>query len=87
VKELLLSAFEYAGVVRQTTELFVQELSASEIDVAVGKLKSYSSPLVDRIPSDLIQDGSEIHILVELEQRRIASPVERITCGTYSQKW
>jgi hypothetical protein len=43
------------GGVRQTeictAEPFVPEPSASEVEVAVGKLKRYKSPGVDRIPA------------------------------------
>jgi hypothetical protein len=52
-----------AGGVRQiemhTDELFVPEPSASEVGVAVGKLKSYKYPVVDQIPAELIQAGGE----------------------------
>jgi hypothetical protein len=40
-----------------TAEPFVPESNASEIEVAVGKLKRYKSPGVDQIPSELIQVG------------------------------
>jgi hypothetical protein len=64
-----------AGGVRQTemhtTEPFVPKPSVSEVEVAVGKLKSYKSPGVDQIPAELIQAGretfrSEIHKLIKL---------------------
>jgi hypothetical protein len=64
-----------AGGVRQTeihtAEPFVPEPSASEIEVAIGKLKIYRSPGVDRIPAELIQAGgetlrSEVHKLIKL---------------------
>jgi hypothetical protein len=52
-----------AGGVRQnevhTAEPFVLEPSASEVEVAVGKLKRYKSPGVDQIPAELIQAGGE----------------------------
>jgi hypothetical protein len=51
------------GGVRQTqmdsAEPFVTEPSASEFEVALGKLKSYKSPGVDQIPAELIQAGRE----------------------------
>jgi uncharacterized FlaG/YvyC family protein len=62
-----------AGGVRQTemhtAEPFVPEPSASEVEVAIGKLKTYKSPGVDQIPAELIQAGgealrSEIHKLI-----------------------
>jgi hypothetical protein len=47
-----------AGGVRQTeihtAEPFLPEPSASEDEVAVGKLKRYKSPGVDPIPAELI---------------------------------
>jgi hypothetical protein len=64
-----------AGGVRQTqmhiAEPFVPEPSASEFEVATGKLKRYKSPSVDQIPAELIQTGgetqrSEIHKLTKL---------------------
>jgi hypothetical protein len=53
-----------------TTKPFVSEPSASEAEVAVGKLKRYKSPGVDQIPAELIQAGgeilrSEIHELIK----------------------
>jgi hypothetical protein len=64
-----------AGGVRQTemhtAEPFVPEPSASEVEVAIGKLKRHKSPDVDQIPAELIQAGgetlrSEIHKLIKL---------------------
>jgi hypothetical protein len=63
-----------AGGVRQTeihtAEPFVPEPSASEVEVAIGTLKSYKSPGVDQIPAELLQAGgeilrSEIHKLIK----------------------
>jgi hypothetical protein len=42
-----------------TPEPLVPESSASEIEVATGKLKRYKSPGVDQIPAELIQTGGE----------------------------
>jgi hypothetical protein len=62
-----------AGGVRQTdihtAEKYVPEPSASEVEVPIGKLKSYKSPGVDQIPAELVQAGgetllSEIHKLL-----------------------
>jgi hypothetical protein len=51
------------GDVRQTemhtAEQFLPEPSASEVEVAVGRLKRYKSPGVDQIPAELIQGGGE----------------------------
>jgi hypothetical protein len=64
-----------AGGVRQneihTVEPFVPEPSASDVEVAIGKLKMYKSPGVDQIPALLIKAGgetlrSEIHKLIKL---------------------
>jgi hypothetical protein len=54
-----------------TAELLVPEPSASEPQVAIGKLKRYKSPGVDRIPSELIQTEGEtlrsgVHKLINL---------------------
>jgi hypothetical protein len=54
-----------------TAEPFVPEPRASDVEVAVGKLKSCKSPAVDQILAELIQaEGetfrSEIHKLVKL---------------------
>jgi hypothetical protein len=63
------------GGVRQTemhtAEPSVPQPSASEVEVAIGKLKRYKSPGVDQIPAELIQAGgetlhSEIHKLIKL---------------------
>jgi hypothetical protein len=64
-----------AGGVRQTeihtAEPFVPGPSASEVEVAIGKLKRYKPPGVDEIPAELIQAGgetlrSEIHKIIKL---------------------
>jgi hypothetical protein len=67
-----------------TAEPFVPEPSASEVEVAIGKLKRYKSPGVDQIAAELIQAGgeivrSEIHKLIKLMWNR-----ERVNCDTYS---
>jgi hypothetical protein len=54
-----------------TAEPFLPEPSASEVEVAIGKLKMYKSPGVDQIAAELIQAGgetlrSEIHKLIKL---------------------
>jgi hypothetical protein len=63
------------GGVRQTemhtAEPFVPQPSASEVEVAVRKLKMYKSPGVDQTPAELIQAGgktlrSEIYKLIRL---------------------
>jgi hypothetical protein len=42
-----------------TAEPFVPQPSASEAEVAVGKLKRYKCPGVGQIPAELIQVGGE----------------------------
>jgi hypothetical protein len=70
-----LSNVHGAGGVRQTeihtVEPFVPDPSASELEVAIGKLKRYKSPGVDQIPAEIIQAGgetlrSDIHKLIKL---------------------
>jgi hypothetical protein len=54
-----------------TGKPFVPQPSASEFEIANGKLKMYKSPVVDQIPTEWIQAGaetllSEIHKLIKL---------------------
>jgi hypothetical protein len=54
-----------------TTKPFLPEPSASEVEVAIGKLERYKSPGVAQIPAELIQAGggtlcSDIHKLIKL---------------------
>jgi hypothetical protein len=54
-----------------TAEPFVPEPSATEVEVAIEKLKRYKSPGVDQILAELIQAGGEtlhleIHKLIKL---------------------
>jgi hypothetical protein len=42
-----------------TAEPLVPEPSLVEVEIAVGKLKSYKSPGTDQIPADLIKGGGE----------------------------
>jgi hypothetical protein len=55
----------------QTAEPFVSVPSATDVEVAIGKLERYKSPGVDQIPAELIQAGGEtlrleIHKLIKL---------------------
>jgi hypothetical protein len=48
---------------------FVPERSLVEVEISIGKLKSYKSPGTDQIPAELIKAGgetlcSEIHRLI-----------------------
>ena len=54
-----------------TTEPLVPETSTSEFELAIEKLKSYRSPDIDQIPSELIKAGGktircEVHKLLFL---------------------
>jgi hypothetical protein len=54
-----------------TAEPSVSGPSASDAEVAIGKLERYKPPSVDQIPEELIQAGggtlrSEIHKFIEL---------------------
>jgi hypothetical protein len=56
--------------------------SASEVEVAIGKLKRYKSPGVDQIPAALIQARgetlrSEIHKLIKLIWKKEELPDQR----------
>jgi hypothetical protein len=85
-----------AGDVRQTemhtAEPFVPQPRASEIEVAVGRLKRYKSPGVGQIPAELIQARGEtlhsaIHKLLKLIWNKEELPHQwKVSCGTYSQK-
>jgi hypothetical protein len=75
-----------AGGVRQTAmqtaELFVSDPSASEVEVAIGKLKRCKSPGVHQIPAELVQAGvkilrSEIHKLFKLMWNKKELPHQR----------
>jgi hypothetical protein len=56
-------------------EPLVPEPSLVEVEIAIGKLKSYKSPGTDQIPAELIKAGgetlySEIHVFVPYGIRR-----------------
>jgi hypothetical protein len=59
----------------------VPQASASESEVAIGKLKSYESPGVDQIPVELVQSGgetlrAEIHKFVKLFWKKEELPFQ-----------
>jgi hypothetical protein len=62
-----------------TAKPFMPEPSASEVEVAIGKLKRDKSPGVDQIPAELFQAGgetlhTEIHKLLKLTWSREELP-------------
>jgi hypothetical protein len=59
-----------------TVEPSVPELSASEVEVAVGKLKRYKSPGVDQIPAELI----------ETEGKRLRSYIHKLVTLTWNEE-
>jgi hypothetical protein len=66
----------------QTAEPFVPEPSISELEVAIGNLKSYKLPGVDQILAELIPAGgetlhSEIHRLINLIWNKEELPQQR----------
>jgi hypothetical protein len=85
-----------AGGVRQTemhtAEPFVPEPSASEVEVAIGKLKRHKSRVFIRFQHNLFRKeeniafGHSLTYQVDLEQRRITSPAERVSCFNHSHK-
>ena len=44
-----------------TAEPLAPEPSASEVELATDKLKSYKSPGIDQIPAELIKSGYKIN--------------------------
>jgi hypothetical protein len=67
-----------------TTQPYVPEPSAAEVEVAIRKMKRYKAPGSDQIPAELIHAWWKhcilryINLLCCLEPRRIASPAESI---------
>jgi len=64
-----------------TAELLVPEPSASEVQLAIHKLKSHKSPGIDQIRTELIKAGGrkiylEIHILIIYIWKREKLPEE-----------
>ena len=76
-----------------TTEPLVPEPSASDVELATGKLKSQKSPGIDRVPAELINEGGriirhEIHKLIIAVWKKEALPEgwkESITVPIYKK--
>jgi hypothetical protein len=75
-----------------TAEPFVPEPRSAEVEVAIRKMKRYKAPGSEQIPAELIQAGGKrcflryINLLCSSGTKRIASPMKRVNCCTYSQK-
>ena len=74
-----------------TANPLVPEPSASEIELAIDKLKSHKSPGIDQIPAELIKVGDrticlEIHKLITSiwKKEKTACRVEGVDHSTYS---
>jgi hypothetical protein len=60
----------------QMTWPFVPEFSLVEVEIAIGKLKSYKSPSTDQIPAELIKAGSET----------LYSEIHRLICCIWNKE-
>jgi hypothetical protein len=59
-----------------TAELLVPEPSLFEVEIAIGKLKSYKSPGIDNIPAELIKAGGET----------LYSEINRLLCCIWNKE-
>jgi hypothetical protein len=89
----LLNVHGAAGVKQTemyTAEPFVPQHSSSEVEVAVGKLKSYKSPGVGKVPAQLFQTGGEtlclmIHKLIRNKEQLPCQCKESIMVTTHKK--
>jgi hypothetical protein len=59
-----------------TAEPLVLEPSLVEVEIAIGKLKSYKSPGTDNIPAELIKAGGET----------LCSEIRRLICCIWNKE-
>jgi hypothetical protein len=59
-----------------TAEPLVPEPSLVEVEIAIGKLKSYKSPGTDQIPAELIKTGGET----------LCSEIHRLICSIWNKE-
>jgi hypothetical protein len=59
-----------------TAEPLVPEPSLVEVEIAIGKLKSYKSPGTDNIPVELIKAGGET----------LCSEIHRLICSIWNKE-
>jgi hypothetical protein len=59
-----------------TAEPLVPEPSLGEVEIAIGKLKSYKSPGTDQIPTELIKASGEI----------LYSEIHRLNCSIWNKE-
>jgi hypothetical protein len=58
-----------------TAEPLIPEPSLVEVEIAIGKLKSYKSPRTDQIPAELIQAVGET----------LYSEIRRLICSLWNK--